>query len=140
MSAARTHRIGPGRASHQGAQAVTQPIIVHSRADIAGLLRSHRMACGMSCEQFDAHAGFTSGYVTKLENGLQRADGAKHEGVFITPSPVSAGATPTIKVNFMGETWISALGLALVLMPAEQAEAIGAVKAEDKDPRNKAAR
>lgn len=117
--------IGVGRASHTDAYLIDSPIIVHSRADIAGLCRGHRMALGESVEQFDARAGFPDRYVTKLERST---DDGRHRGITIKPSPVNAG-DHAVTMSYMAETWLSALGLALVLMPVSVADSIGAVKA-----------
>lgn len=118
-----TPGVGVGRASHADAYAITSPIIVHSRADIASLLRAHRMARGMSCEQFDAHAGFPDRYVTKLERS---DDDGRHRGITITPGGPSAGS---IAMTFMAETWLRGLGLALVVMPEQVAVSMGAIEA-----------
>ena len=85
------------------------PIIVHSRADIAGQLAQARRDQGMTCEALDYRAGFSDRYVTKMENGGKPG---MRQGFHISP---------------MAEVWLSALGFALVLMRTAQAEEIGAV-------------
>lgn len=124
------NQAAPSRASD--AYAIKQPIIVHSRADIASLLRAHRMASGETCEQFDARAGWSDRYVTKLEHG-HSATGKRGHLI----SPPDPAATPEdgrrfsgdIAQSFMAEVWLETAGLRLVLMPADLATSIGAVPA-----------
>jgi hypothetical protein len=91
------------------------PVIVHSRAQIASLLAELRRAKGMTCEDFDYHAGFSDRYVAKLEHG-DKPSGRK--GFVVEPGKIT--------VSGMAEVWLEALDAALVLMPKAQAEAIGA--------------
>lgn len=132
---ATTPPIGVGRYKWQGAQAVTQPIVVHSRGDIAALLRSHRMAVQMTCEDLDARAGWSDRYATKLEHGDTKSGKA---GFVIAPPTTDNPADPTsafsgrITISMMGDVWLESLGLALVLMPVQAAKDIGAVMAPRK--------
>lgn len=115
---------------------ITQPIIVHSRADIASLLRAHRIARKWTCEDLDAIAGFSDRYVTKLENGPDRQRQGKR-GFHITP-PSSDDASRgeafsgAMSASFTSEVWLETLGLRLVLMPEHLAQSIGAVPAPQK--------
>jgi hypothetical protein len=94
------------------------PTIVHSRAEIAGILAAQRVAAGMTCEAFDYNAGWSDRYVAKLEQG-DKPSGRK--GFVIEPGKITVSA--------MAEVWLEALGLRLVLMTTAQAEALGAVPA-----------
>lgn len=90
---------------------VHPPTIVHSRADIAQLLADRRRALGMTCEGLDFHAGFSDRYTAKMEHGDKPSG---RQGFHISP---------------MAEVWLSALGLALVVMGEREASDIGAVRA-----------
>lgn len=100
---------------------ITQPVIVHSRADIASLLRAHRIASNETCEQFDGRAGWSDRYVTKAEHGYRAR-------ITIEP-PTPEHPDGQIALSFMAEVWLETAGIALVLMPAELAASIGAVPA-----------
>jgi hypothetical protein len=117
-------------------QRLTFPVIVHSRADIASLLRSHRLASRETCEAFDARAGFSDRSVTKLEHGPRRPDGSgQHSGkvgFHITP-PSPSAPDGDIRSSFMADVWLETAGVALVLMPADLAKAIGAVPAPKRE-------
>lgn len=110
---------------------LAHPIRVTSRADIAGILKDMRVARGLTCEEFDAHAGWSDRYVTKMENSAGRTTGGRRQGVHITP-PTSddphAGRAYSgeIKTSFMSEVWFESHEVALVLMPRWQADEIGA--------------
>lgn len=104
---------------------ITAPVIVHSRADIASLLRAHRIASNETCEQFDGRAGWSDRYVTKAEH-LYRAR------IDVTP-PCDAAPDGDIPMSFMAEVWLETAGLALVLLPAELARSIGAVPAPKRE-------
>lgn len=106
---------------------ITGPIIVHSRADIASLLRAHRMARGMTCLAHDHQAGFHDGYTAKLEHGDARS--GKRGFHFREPGPDDGGS---VAMSGMAEVWLESLGLQLVLLPAELARSIGAVPAPRK--------
>lgn len=113
------------------AYAINSPIIVHSRADIASLLRAHRMSMNLTCEAFDALAGWSDRYVTKLEHGDKPSC---KRGFEITPptsdNPEDGRAfSGNVTASFMSEVWLETAGLRLVLMPAELAERIGATPA-----------
>ena len=110
-------------------QRLTVPTIVHSRADIASLLRSHRTALGWTCEETDARAGFSDRYVTKMEHG-DAPQGRKGFHI-IPPSPAAPGGD--IRASFMADVWLETMGVALVLMPVELANAIGAVPAPKRE-------
>lgn len=134
--------IGVGRYKWLGAEAVTQPVVVHSRGDIASLLRSHRMAVQMTCEDLDAKAGWSDRYATKLEHGDTKSGKA---GFVIAPPTTDNPADPTsafsgrITISMMGDVWLESLGLALVLMPVQTAKDIGAVMAPKKATTQQAA-
>lgn len=104
---------------------VTVPTIVHSRADIASLLRAHRTALGWTCEETDARAGFSDRYVTKMEHG----DTPTGRKGFHINSPTQAQPAGEIRSSFMADVWLETMGLQLVLLPVETARAIGAVPA-----------
>lgn len=131
-----TQPVGMGRAVwRRDAYAVTRPHIVHSRADIASLLRAHRMASGMTCEDLDARAGWSDRYATKLEHGDTKSGKA---GFVIAPPTTdnaedqTAAFSGRISISMMGDVWLESLGLTLVLMPIQQAQDIGAVLAPRK--------
>lgn len=100
---------------------INQPVIVHSRADIASLLRAHRIASNETCEQFDGRAGWSDRYVTKAEHQYRAR-------ITIDP-PTNDKPDGDISLSFMAEVWLETAGLALVLLPAELAASIGAVPA-----------
>ena len=75
-------------------------------------------------QAFDDRVGFSDRYVTKLENGDK--PGMKR-GIHIQPE------TDRIAVSFSAELWLEGNGLALVLMPREQALAIGAQPAPKRE-------
>lgn len=104
---------------------ITQPVIVHSRADIASLLRAHRIASNETCEQFDGRAGWSDRYVTKAEHEYRAR-------ITIDP-PSPEHEDGQIALSFMAEVWLETAGIALVLMPAELAASIGAVPAPRKE-------
>ena len=105
---------------HPDAYEIRQPIIVHSRADIAGLLRAHRMAKGWTCHEHDHRAGLQDGYTAKLEHGDAPSG---RQGVQIKPE------SDRIAMSFSAEVWLETLGLTLVLMPEDMARSMGAVPA-----------
>lgn len=78
--------------------------VVTNRGDLAGALAEIRRARGMTCEQLDAHAGFSDRYTAKLEHG-DKPSGRK-----------------ALHLSAMGELWIQALGYRLLLAPCEVAE------------------
>lgn len=104
---------------------ITQPVIVHSRADIASLLRAHRIASNETCEQFDGRAGWSDRYVTKAEHGYRAR-------ITIDP-PALDRPDGEISLSFMAEVWLETAGVALVLMPADMAASLGAVPAPRRD-------
>lgn len=110
---------------------VTSPIIVHSRADMASILRAHRMALGRTCLAQDHAAGFHDGYTAKMEHG-DKPSGRKG---FHFREPVVGDDTDggDVRLSFNGEIWPESLGLAFVLMPADLAQAIGAVPAPKRE-------
>ena len=110
--------------------AIDKPYVVHSRADIASMLRAHRIASGLSCEQFDAVAGFPDRYVTKMENSRDVTTGGTRQGFVVRPpDPERPDDAGSVTASFMAEVWLETAGLRLVLMPAELARSIGAVPA-----------
>ena len=98
-----------------------KPVVVTNRGDIAAVLADLRRAQGLTCEKFDAKAGFSDRYVAKLEHG-DKPQG--RQGVQISPDK--------IRMSYMAEIWIETLGAALVLMPRNMAEAIGASPAPNR--------
>ena len=104
---------------------ITAPVIVHSRADIASLLRAHRIASNETCEQFDGRAGWSDRYVTKAEHGYRAR-------ITIDP-PAPDRPDGEISLSFMAEIWLETAGVALVLMPADMAASLGAVPAPRRD-------
>lgn len=126
-----TTAIEPSSPRSSQAYTITHPIRVTSRADIASLLRAHRMGLGMTCEDFDARAGWSDRYVTKLEHG----DKPSCKRGFEVMAPVSDNPSDRrsfsgdITASFMAEIWLETAGLALVLLPEEMARSIGAVPA-----------
>lgn len=108
---------------------VTGPILVTSRSDIASILRAHRIAKGWTCEEFDARAGWSDRYVTKAEHCYRAR-------IEVTPPTTDDPDEPSyggdVPMSFMSEIWLETAGLALVLLPADLAKAIGAVPAPAK--------
>jgi hypothetical protein len=128
-------RWGPGippKRYPADAYLVTEPVRVSSRSDIAALLRAHRIAKGMTCEQFDERAGWCDRYTTKLENGPERQSQGKVGFHIIPPkSDDPKDAAPfsgAIRASFAADIWLQTAGLALVLMPEDLAVKIGAVE------------
>ena len=80
--------------------------VVTNRGDMASALAEIRRARGMTCEQLDAHAGFSDRYTAKLEHGDK-------------PSGKRA-----LHLSAMGEVWIQALGYRLLLAPVEVLERV----------------
>lgn len=76
--------------------------VVTNRADMADALAKIRRARGMTCEDLDAHAGFSDRYTAKLEHG-DKPSGRK-----------------ALHISAMGEVWIEALGYRLALVPVER--------------------
>lgn len=113
---------------HPDAYRITQPIIVHSRADMASLLRAHRMSLGLTCEAANERAGFADRYINKLENDGPAGSGRKGFH-FRPPLPGDPWDGGDVRVSFAGEIWPETLGLSFVLMPVELAKAVGAVPA-----------
>lgn len=109
---------------HADAYEIRSPVLVHSRADIAGLLRGHRMAKGLTCLAHDHRAGFHDGYTAKLEHGDKPSG---RQGFHINVR------TDRLDVSPMADVWLTSLGLALVLMPVDQADAIGAQPAPKRE-------
>lgn len=105
---------------------VTHPITVTSRADIASILRAHRIAKGQTCEDFDAIAGWSDRYVTKAEHSVRARVDIKPPA---TDDPDASDYGGDVPMSFMAEVWLETAGLALVLMPADLAKAIGSVPA-----------
>lgn len=106
---------------------IVDPVIVHSRADIASLLRAHRISLNMTCEQLDAHAGWADRYVTKLEHG--DTPSGKQGFHFRQPDPDDATDGGSVSLSMMAEVWPECFGLSFVLLPTELAKSIGAVPA-----------
>lgn len=92
------------------------PIIVRNRADIALHLANERRAQGLTCEALDYKAGFSDRYTAKLEHG---------------DSPSGRQA---FHISPMGELWLEALGLCLLVCTHAQAALTGATAAP---PRSK---
>lgn len=117
MSTDTSAEAAPKRDWHADAYEIRGPILVHSRADIAGLLRGHRMAKGLTCLAHDHQAGFHDGYTAKLEHGDAPSG---RQGFHFNPT------TDRLDVSPMAEVWLQSLDVALVLMPRWQAEQLGA--------------
>lgn len=107
--------------------AITQPVIVHSRADIASLLRAHRISLGKTCEDIDHRAGWSDRYLTKLEHG--DTPSGKRGFTFRQPDPDRPDDGGAVTMSPMAEVWPECYGLSFVLMPTEIAKSIGAVPA-----------
>lgn len=90
---------------------MNRPVIVTSRGDLASVLRQARIDRGETCLASDARSGFHDGYTAKLEH------------------PDSKSGKRGLHLSPMAEVWLKANALALVVMPAAQAEALGAVEA-----------
>lgn len=97
-----------------------QPLLIHSRGEIAEAVQTRRELLGMTCEDVDALAGFSERYTNKLESPEARCG---KRGFYIDPARDRAAC------SFMAEVWLQTMGLALVLVSAEQAQALGAVPA-----------
>lgn len=108
---------------------VTHPITVTSRADIASILRAHRIAKGQTCEEFDAVAGWSDRYVTKAEHCVRARIDINPPTTDDPDEPAYGGDVP---MSFMAEVWLETAGLALVLMPADLAKAIGSMPAPNR--------
>ena len=102
-----SYRASPASESDVAESAPVSPppvYVVTNRLDMAGALAEIRRARGMTCEQLDAHAGFSDRYTAKLEHG-DKPSGRK-----------------ALHLSAMGEVWIQALGYRLLLAPVEVAE------------------
>ena len=82
------------------------PIRVRSAMDCAAELTRVRLEAGMTGEALDAHSGLPDRYTAKLEN------------------PNKAWGKIGLH-SAMHELWLDALGMCLVLMRVDQAEALG---------------
>lgn len=99
------------------------PLIVHDQGDLATALLLRRDQLGMTGEDLDAHAGFQERYAAKLEN----PHAPWGRGSLRIRPPCPSAPAGNVAVTIMGSLWLDALGLKLVVMPAAQAEAIGAL-------------
>lgn len=107
------------------------PLVVHERGSIAHALATRRIDLGMTGEELDDHAGFSDRYTAKLEApSTPQGRCGLH---FDFPSEFTPGGG--VRCSGMGEVWLRALGLRLVLVDAATADAIGAVAAPPKPPR-----
>lgn len=121
----------PNRNWRDDARLVTSPIQIHSRADMASILRAHRIALGMTNHDLDHEAGFHDGYSAKMEHG-DKPSGRKGYH-FREPDPADPADGGDLRISFNGEIWPETMGLAFVLMPAELARSIGAVPAPKRE-------
>lgn len=95
------------------------PVLVTDRGDVAPVLRQLRMKAGLTIEELTSRAGLPDRWIGKAES--QPGASAKRWGFTITPDKVEASPS--------GALWMDTLGVALVLVPKDLAEAIGAVPA-----------
>ena len=104
------------------------PLVVHARGDIAHVLAARREALGFTCEAFDGFVGWADRYCAKIEHG-DRPQGrlGLH---FDFPSDFTPGGG--VRCSGMGQLWLEALGVRLVLVDAATADAIGARPAPPK--------
>lgn len=105
------------------------PLTLHARGQIIDALVERRHALGWRGEDLDDAAGWADRYCAKLEvpNRPQgRPSFHFAYGTVVTP-------TGTCQPTAMGEVWLEALGLRLVLVDAATAKAIGAVPAPPPD-------
>lgn len=102
-----------------------QPLELHARGQIIDALTQRRHALGWTGEDLDERAGWADRYAGKLEVPLRPAGRPSFHfayGTIVTPT---GACQPTA----MGQVWLEALGLRLVLVDAATAAAIGAVPA-----------
>lgn len=92
--------------------------VVTNRADMAAALATIRRARGMTCEDLDAHAGFSDRYTAKLEH------------------PESPSGRKAIHISAMGELWVDALDYRLLLVPSDVVASFGPVFGENLAPRS----
>ncbi len=100
-------------------------VIIEERSDFAPVLGELRVRAGWSTLEFDDRAGFHQGYTGKLECRSPNPD-VKRWGFHIRADDV--------QVTNAGQTWLDALGVALVLVDKDTAAAIGAVHAPKLPP------
>lgn len=91
-----------------------KPMILLHEDQLVGALRSRRMTAGISAEELDHRIGWPDAYTSKLEAPHRRYGRRALWGI-----------AESLTV------WLQGLGLALVLMDAEQAAAL---VAESEDP------
>ena len=106
------------------------PVIVHERGSIAHVLAERRQSLGLTGEQLDYIAGFADRYTAKLETH-HRPQG-RLGFRFDFPSEVMPGGG--VRCSGMGQIWMEALGLRMVLVDEATAASIGAVPAPPKPP------
>lgn len=87
------------------------PVIVTSRGDLAGVMSGARRARGETCEALDNRIGWSDRYTAKMEH------------------PDSKSGKRGLRISHAAECWLEAFGFVLVVMPAAQAAALGAVHA-----------
>jgi hypothetical protein len=97
---------------------------VEDRADFGEILGAVRVAASMTCEDMDARAGFTDRYTAKLEASPEAP--SKRWGLAIEPAGV--------RLSAMAGIWLSALGLALLVVDATTADELGALPAPVRQP------
>lgn len=105
------------------------PVAQHARGQIIDALVERRHALGWRGEDLDEVAGWADRYAAKLEVP-HRPQGRPSfhfaYGTVVTP-------TGACQPSAMGEVWLEALGLRLVLVDAATAKSIGAVPAPPPD-------
>lgn len=109
---------------HAIAYPLAFPVIVHSRADIAGVLQRQRESLALTCLEHDDRAGFCSGYTAKLENGGTHSG---KRGFHVAPDNVAC--------SFMAEIWGESLGVVLAVIPVGLAYELGAQRAPPRAPK-----
>lgn len=107
-----------------------QPLIVHERGEIVSALVARRHSLRWTGEDLDERAGWADRYTGKIEKPM-RPQG-RPSFTFDWPAEVTPAGV--IRPTGMGEVWMGALGLRLVLVDAETAKAIGAAPAPPPGP------
>lgn len=92
-----------------------RPVIVQSDESVAGLLRGRRQALGITQQELDDRIGWADGYCAKVEAPSRAA----HEGS-------SRGYGRRVIWGFTHALgwWLESLGLCMVIMDRESAEAL----------------
>lgn len=99
-----------------------RPVLISDRNELADTMSARRDELGITGEHLDHIAGFQERYCAKLE--LPDAPWGRGSLTVSPPSLTKWGGD--VKMTSMGAIWLDALGLKLVLMDGELAQAIGA--------------